>query len=62
MCVYNYDYLYEYCMMGRWPLCTINFWIWIHGHKWQHLTGQQHAMYTSSTARSSVCLYHIGTQ
>ena len=20
-----YAYLYEYCMMGRWPLCTINF-------------------------------------
>jgi len=20
-----YAYLCEYCMMGRWPLCTINF-------------------------------------
>ena len=25
-----YAYLCEYCIMGRWPLCTINFWIWIY--------------------------------
>jgi len=24
-----YVYLCEYCMMGRWPLCTIQIWIWI---------------------------------
>jgi len=22
-------YLCELCMMGRWPLCTKDFWIWI---------------------------------
>ena len=27
LCIYAY--LCEYCMVGRWPLCTIHFWIWI---------------------------------
>ena len=37
LCGHNYvciyAYLCEYCMMGRWPLCTINFWIWNLPHK-----------------------------